>query len=102
MNNAELQLHLESARVTELITLNNGIELSIQASAAHYSSPKQDHGPWNSVEVGISHKDYFKALWLLEDADIRKQFDLVSEDYWIAGWLNVDKLLNFIKLCNEA
>ena len=101
MNNAELQLHLDSARVTERITLNNGIELSIQASAAHYSSPKQDQGPWDSVEVGISHKDYFKTLWLLEDADIRKQFDLVAEDYWIAGWLNVDKLLNFIKLCNE-
>ena len=101
MNSAELQAHLESARVTDLIPLTNGIELSIQASKAHYSSPRQDYGPWHSVEVGISHKDYFKALCLLEDADIRKEFELVSEDYWIAGWLNVDKLLNFIKLCNE-
>lgn len=30
----------------------NGVFLSVQASEHHYCSPRENKGPWNSVEVG--------------------------------------------------
>lgn len=40
-----------SRTVVPHITCKDGTALSVQASDAHYCSPKDDNGPWTSVEV---------------------------------------------------
>jgi hypothetical protein len=35
------------------ITLMDGISLSIQASSGHYSTPRDNEGPYTKVEVGF-------------------------------------------------
>lgn len=35
-----------------LIVCRDGFSLSVQASHTHYCSPKNDTGPWTTVEVG--------------------------------------------------
>ena len=36
-----------------VIRCNDGFSMSVQASSAHYCSPKNDKGPYISVEVGF-------------------------------------------------
>lgn len=35
------------------IVCANGFNMSVQASAGHYCSPRNDAGPWTCVEVGF-------------------------------------------------
>jgi len=36
-----------------MVTCKNGFSMSVQASSSHYCSPRQDVGPWASVEIGF-------------------------------------------------
>jgi len=74
------------------IRLYDDMSLSVQASAHHYCTPKKDGAQYTSVEVGISHDDYFILQDDLKDWDFR----LVAKDYWIAGWVSIDKVADFI------
>lgn len=40
------------------IVCANGVRLSVQASRVHYSTPRNDEGPYTTMEVGyITHHD---------------------------------------------
>lgn len=61
-------------RLTKHITLKDGTSLSVQASAGHYCSPRENHGPWHKVEVGypsvdpgIKWREYFDGDWDEDD-----------------------------------
>lgn len=81
----------------EPIELKTGTSLSVQASKFHYCSPKQNDGPWESFEVGISHKDFFRDKNWFHDEDWG--FQLVAEDFWIASNVSWKKIMDFIKMC---
>lgn len=38
--------------VDERITCKDGFSLSVQASSGHYCTPRNNFGPWRTVEVG--------------------------------------------------
>lgn len=40
-------------KVTNRITCADGFSLSVQASRTHYCSPRDNDGPWASVEIGF-------------------------------------------------
>lgn len=101
MNNAELQLHLSSNKVSEPITLNNGVTLSIQASEGHFCSPRSDAGPWISAELGLTRPDFEKSLPIFKQLGIER-FCKDDSDFWVAGWISIQKILDFIKLSNEV
>ena len=42
--------------LAEKIQCTNGVKLSVQASSFHYSTPREDHGPYSDVEVGFIEK----------------------------------------------
>ena len=94
MTLSELQAHLKSANKVEVITLSNGVELSVQASEYHYCSPRDNDGPWTSVEVGISHKDFYELRDILRDLDILQKFEMSGVDFWIAGWLPINNVID--------
>ena len=37
----------------DMVVCADGTTLSVQASTIHYCSPRNDQGPWDSVEVGF-------------------------------------------------
>ena len=90
----ELQEHLKSANKVGVTTLSNGVELSVQASDNHYCSPRDNDGPWTSVEVGISHKDFYELRFILKDLDILQKFEMSGLDFWIASWLPINKVID--------
>jgi hypothetical protein len=94
MTLSELQEHLKSANKVGLITLSNGVELSVQASENHYCSPRDNDGPWISVEVGISHKDFYELRFILRDLDILQKFEMSGLDFWVASWLPINKVID--------
>ena len=47
--------------------LKNGLEISIQASHMHECTPKDDAGPWSSVEVGYPNKVIEELIPYAED-----------------------------------
>ena len=40
-------------RLRQRIECVDGVSLSVQASAGHYCTPRNDKGPWTAVEVGF-------------------------------------------------
>ena len=90
----ELQEHLKSANKVGVTPLSNGVELSVQASDNHYCSPRDNDGPWTSVEVGISHKDFYELRFILKDLDILQKFEMSGLDFWIASWLPINKVID--------
>ena len=64
MNEEQLQAHLISGKVTATshgsyrspapyIVCADGLVLSIQASQYHFCSPRNDEGPYTTVEIGF-------------------------------------------------
>ena len=56
------------------IVCEDGTRLSVQASSHHYSTPRDDDGPYTHVEVGFptveppeSWADYFDGRWDTDD-----------------------------------
>ena len=43
----------KQGRLARSIVCGNGLKMSVQASSGHYCSPRNDVGPWASVEVGF-------------------------------------------------
>lgn len=41
------------ASTVPMVTCGDGFRMSVQASANHYCSPREDKGPWETVEVGF-------------------------------------------------
>jgi hypothetical protein len=39
-------------RIRKVIICNDGFNVSVQASRGHYCSPRENVGPWVSVEIG--------------------------------------------------
>lgn len=52
-----------------ILKLNSGLSLSVQASKYHYCSPRNDKGPYHSVEIGFPSKKVDKLLIYAEDID---------------------------------
>ena len=54
-----LRHHMRTARVPgylntcRKVVCGDGFSMSVQASSMHYCSPKNDEGPWETVEVGF-------------------------------------------------
>lgn len=51
------------------ITCEDGFRISIQASATHYCSPRDDTGPWTSVELGYPSESDPLIFTYAEDID---------------------------------
>ena len=57
MNVNEYLNKSRSGRLAPSVRCVDGFSMSVQASYSHYCSPRNDHGPWATVEVGFpSHK----------------------------------------------
>ena len=46
----------------------NGFTLSVQASRMHYCSPRDDDGPWNSLEVGFPSESMPQLMEYTKDS----------------------------------
>lgn len=53
MNVATYLKETTGNRVRSRIECADGFSLSVQASEMHYCSPRQNEGPWDSVELGF-------------------------------------------------
>lgn len=51
------------------IVCANGFKMSVQASAGHYCSPRNDVGPWASVEVGFPSAKCEELMPYAENAE---------------------------------
>lgn len=63
---------INSAGVPELakkITCQSGLELSVQASGIHYSTPRSNYGPYTEVEVGKTTQVVDELLPYAENAN---------------------------------
>jgi len=104
MNAKELNELLETAEITTIpgeyefrepikrIELSDGNSLSVQASETHYCAPRENHGPWDLVEVGFpsveppeTWAEYFDGDW---DND-----DRTGSVY---GYVPIDLVVDFI------
>ena len=68
------------------IQLANGGKISVQASARHYCSPKENTGPYVSVEILPELKG--KALRLLRDES--------TSDNVVWGWVAIETVVEMI------
>jgi hypothetical protein len=78
--------------ITPRINLNDGESLSVQASSVHYSSPRDDAGPWSAVEVGYPSsppdddwREYFDGDW-----------DSGDRTGSVYGYVPIELVLDFI------
>lgn len=86
MSNLPVPLPKDLAKRIELgqITCKDGTTVSVQASAFHYCEPRNNEGPWSSVEVGYPSVE---PSWWSEHTD----------GYGIAGWVPIEKVRQFIR-----
>ena len=90
----------------EAITLPNGIQISIQASAGHYCSPRVNMlplGQYGSVEVGVRGLKAPFASAEIEDL-FESGFE-VSENLGIiriAGWCSWESVGRILAACMDA
>jgi hypothetical protein len=72
MNSAEkfdsLLSLLNNIRRRKLL-LGSGVEMSVQASSVHYSSPREDNVSYTHVEVGFPSKEIPELMEYIEDSD---------------------------------
>ena len=52
-----------------VILCGDGLEISIQASSLHYCTPREDVGPYSTVEVGFPSKRIAELMPYAEDPD---------------------------------
>ena len=72
----------------EPIVCEDGFRMSVQASESNYCSPRNNEGPWMSVEVGMpSHSESLILEWA-EDKD-----DPTGTVY---GWVPADVVLEVV------
>jgi len=53
-------------RLCKPVTCQSGLTMSVQASSTHYCEPRNDEGPYESVEVGFPNR---KVEALMEFAE---------------------------------
>jgi hypothetical protein len=53
-------MECRSGLLCKPVHCKSGLNMSVQASSGHYCQPRQDQGPWESVEIG------FPSLKLVE------------------------------------
>ena len=56
-------------RLMPRITCKNGLSLSVQANSSAYCSPREDTGPWESVEVGFPNRKVEALMPYAEQGD---------------------------------
>ena len=49
--------------------MNDGFEMSVQASRGHYCSPRDNRGPWHAFEIGYPSEEERLLAEYAEDAD---------------------------------
>lgn len=76
MNEEQLQEHLVSGpvlgysrRPAPPIVCADGLTLSVQASHLHYCSPRNDEGPYSTVEIGFPSEKVEEFMEYAEDAE---------------------------------
>jgi hypothetical protein len=74
----DLQTHLKSGerfgfsllrRPCSKIVCYDGFQVSVQASTSHYSTPRDDKGPYTHVEVGYPSEPVEAWMEYAEDSD---------------------------------
>ena len=61
--------HVQYPQPVDPAFLADGTRLSIQASSFHYCTPRQNTGPWTSVEVGFPSREIPELLPYAEDPE---------------------------------
>lgn len=56
-------------RHVEQVICEDGFKMSVQASGAHYCSPRDSVGPWDKVEIGYPSERVEAFMPYAEDAD---------------------------------
>ena len=80
MNEKQLQAHLVSGEVivrnygsyrkpAQRIICADGLNISIQASEQHYCTPRNDEGPYTTVEVGFPSYTVDELIPYAEDSE---------------------------------
>ena len=59
------------------INCADGFEMSVQASAFHYCTPRDSYGPWNSVEVGFPSERVEAFMLYIDGGDETDATDTV-------------------------
>ena len=72
----------------ECVECADGFNMSVQASARNYSSPRDDTGPYESVEVGYPNRECNILLPFAEQPD-----NPIGSVY---GWVPADKIIECI------
>ena len=88
---------LESGRkFFERVVCADGFTVSVQASNFNYCSPRDDNGPWSSVECGFpSSKDPVLEKWAEDPrAEVCEESGLVQTVY---GWVPSQVILRVIE-----
>ena len=53
--------------ITPVVVCNDGLELSIQASGYHYCSPRDNVGPYFTIEIGFPSEEIESIIDYAED-----------------------------------
>jgi hypothetical protein len=95
MNTLEqLQVHLSTTpteyrpgyfykKLTPIVKCKDGVTLSVQASVDHYSTPREDYGPYTAVEV-----------WCVRNAAEVTEFDYSDDDP--SAYVPIEQVVQFI------
>jgi len=81
-------------KLNKRIYFNNGGSVSIQASETHYSSPRNNEGPYNKVEVGYPTRgtEIPESIYRYSDGDIEDPYQTVY------GYVPVDIVEEMIEM----
>jgi hypothetical protein len=67
--NAYLTYHRDEGQFTPPLVCVDGFAMSVQASDAHYCSPRDNAGPWTQVEVGFPTDRVEELMAYCEDPE---------------------------------
>ncbi len=89
MTNLNELLAGKTGRLLPRITCKSGLTLSVQASSSAYCDPREDSGPYLSVEVGFPSRKIEEIMEYAEDHDYPTET--------VYGWVPiqlVEKVIN--------
>jgi hypothetical protein len=79
--------------IAKKTTLADGVSLSIQASRFHYSTPRDDFGPYSAVEVGFIENEKGEQLTPPDEWKAHADGDFPNDVY---GYIPVAIVERFI------
>ena len=79
----EYHLGYSHKELAPIVKCKDGVTLSVQASEFHYSSPRDNYGPYTEVEV-----------WCFRDAAEVTEFDYSDDDP--SAYVPIEQVVQFI------